>query len=171
MTTITYQATTMPPLEMWVEGNTARDYEGFDLVEYEPPPGWLTGSFSGRAKIRKQGGPTVHRWSPELVALNKAVTKAIERNTPPLFGAGLQGHKLRSSTAFSNDHHRLYSGDLDYHGTLMRPNDGDALEDVQSRVVNALRELSGSSTTKKSQKAWKAIADLVERWSYKEVYP
>jgi len=168
MTEITYIDTTMQPTEMWVDGRTAGDYPDFDIVEYTPPPKWLKGCYSGKVRIRKRGGSTIHRWSPQLVALHAAVIKAVGENTPRMFGPGLRGRRLAASKDFEEGHHRLYSGDLDFHGTLTHPLKGEFLEDVQARVVSALQVLASTSSSKGGRAAWSAVATAVGDWAYRE---
>jgi len=167
---ITHITRTAPPLEMWVEGNTAWQYKGFDIVDYEAPPSWLTGVWSGRAKIRKQGGPTTYRYSPELVALHQAVCRAIEQNYPPMFSGTKSRRVTPASKEFREAHHRLFDDlpqGLDYHGTLMQPAPGGSLEDVQEKVVRALESLASEARPAKA--FLQAIADEVRSWVYKKV--
>lgn len=168
MTEIHFITVEMPPLEMWVDGGTARDYisQGFEIVEYEPPPAWCSSCFFGKAKIRKLGGPTQHTYSPELVALHKFVCGSLDRHTPSFF----TGKSMRRTAASRDFHmaHGLFFADLpngsDYHGTLMRAGDGEELEDVQARVVDGLWDLSERAGS--ARKYIEEVAKDVLNWSF-----
>lgn len=167
LTPITYITTLIPPTEMWVEGNTARDYksQGFEIVEYEAPPPQWAGVWSGRARIRKTGGPTKHRYSPELVALHAEVMHALGTCGPP-YGRGISP----SRREFQEGHSKLFN-EMQYHETLMHPQDGDTLGDVQARVVRALLQLSEEARYKPTKRGWEACAEHVQSWSYTKDEP
>lgn len=160
-TQITYKTAVLPPTEMWVEGNTARDYlsQGFEIVDYEPPADMWRWCWSGRALIRKTGGPTTHRFSPELVALHKFVCHTLDTCAPPFGKRGFTPAKRE----FGEGHSRLFN-EIEYHETLMNPLPGETLEDVRARVVHALRRLAKDSAHKRTRQAWETCADAVNRW-------
>lgn len=168
MTDITYITKSLEPLEMWVEGNTAWDYEtqGFEIVEYEPPPPWLIGVWSGKAKIRKTGGPTFYTWSPELAALHKKICRALDSNAPP-YG---KRYPTPAQSEWHKGHSQLF-GEMGYHETLMRPQDTDSLEDVQKRIADALKNLAENAKHKMTKQAWFACANDIEIWRYEERKP
>ena len=144
-----------------MEGRTAKDHQGFEIVEYEPPPKWLSGCWSGRALIRKMGGPTIHRWSPELAALHQSVCQALGSSAPPFGKRGIS--KFRRE--YGEGHSRLFD-ELEYHETLMCPQEGDSIEDVKARVVGALETLEAEASGKPTKAAWASCAATIKAWQY-----
>lgn len=71
----TWLSQDMGPTTLWVEARHVYDYlnMGYEIVDYESPPDWLRGCWSGRAQIQKPGSEFTHVWSPELVSLHKHV--------------------------------------------------------------------------------------------------
>lgn len=163
-TEITYIETLMQPLEMWVEGRTARDYvsQGFEIVDYEPPPEWLIGCYSGKAKIRKKEEPYIHKWSPELVALHKTVCTAWDRNHPP--------YKNKRTWDLFNKAHSMFFGigndDLDYHRECQR-RDNEYLEDIQKRICELIGKIIERFDGKAIKKHLSGVKVDVENWKYK----
>jgi len=163
MTQITYITTTLPPTEMWVEARTAIEYrsQGFELVEYKSPPAAFRSCYSGRALIRQTGGPTPYTYSPELCDLHKRVSRALDSHRPPWF-IGRSRKASPASREFDAGHTKFYVGEIDYHRRLMKPLDGDTLEDVVARVVTALEGLASEATHKVTRAAWSSAAQEIQ---------
>lgn len=156
MTPLTWIESHIPDTEMWVEARTWRDYEsqGFELVEFEPPPRWLTGCYSGRALIRKPNSACTHVWSPELAALHKHVCDTWDRNSC---------HRKPRVQKLLNAAHTQLFDDLRYHEELMRVERDAPLEVPQRRIVAAIRQLAEDNKGEANRRL-SSIADDVERF-------
>lgn len=168
-TPITFRTDMLPPTEMWVDAHTWRGYEaqGFELVGYEPPPAWLAGCWGGRARIRMKGGPEAYTWSPELAALHTFACESMGRHTPSYFTAGLRVSP--ASKEWNKLHHKLFDDKpegLDWHRTLIHERPGEFMEDVQVRLVAALRSLAAEAKTHGAQDAWTRVAGELGAFRY-----
>lgn len=163
-TKITYIETLMQPLEMWVEGRTARDYisQGFEIVDYEPPPEWLIGCCSGKAKIRKKEEPYIHKWSPELVALHKAVCNAWDKNSPPWKNRITRDKYYKAHSMFFG----IGTEDLDYHTAVQEMKTDCCLEDIQKRITRLVDKMVEKFQGKTIIKYLNSVKKDMENWKY-----
>lgn len=161
-TPLTWVSTHLPPTTMWVDGRTARNYEaqGFEIVDYEPPPKGWEGVYAGRAKIRKKGPGTTYVWSPELAALHVQVGRAWDE--------AHQGLRFGRVWKRLHEAHSWLMNEGRYHEELMRVPKGSTeamLEVPQGRVVAAIREVAEryGGDTRRRIRRW---ASGVEGWRY-----
>lgn len=162
-TKLTWVISNLGPTEMWVEGNKARSYEsqGFEIVDYKPPPEWLRGCYSGKALIRKTGSECTHVWSLELSALHKHICATFSKHMLDVSLRSPSRKKLNAA------HSKLF-GELKYHEELIFVEKFDTktpLEVPQQRIVTALQKLAKEETGKTAKILYNIAKDIAN-WKY-----